>query len=89
MFVADFVLPGRGRFLKFNEGNLDTSNIIVKPQGSWGGRGLEIFLFAATFEAGDVSFIFGTWKTALLELIMSGEIQWDDRNRRGRGRLRD
>lgn len=33
MFVADFVLPGRGRFLKFNEGNLDTSNIIVKARG--------------------------------------------------------
>lgn len=56
MFVADFVLPGR--FLKFNEGNLDTSNIIVKPWGRVGGG--VIFLFAATFEAGDVSFIFGT-----------------------------
>lgn len=60
MFVADFVLPGKGRFLKFNEGNLDTSNIIVKPWGRCVCVGGAIFLFAATFEAGDVSFIFGT-----------------------------
>lgn len=57
VFVADFVLLESGRFLNFNEGNLDTSNTITKTIA---GGGVAIFLFAATFEAGGVSFIFRT-----------------------------
>lgn len=100
--MADYVLPGRKTFSKFNEGNFDMPSIVGKSRAAGPSHaGDDDFLSATTFKAASsrimrgaachsFTFINLASKITLLKRLMNTEINWmtDMVKERGRARQR-